>query len=86
MEVSHAPCMYNDWQFNFYEIYPTNFSGSRRLTEAVGHTGRTYDSIGELFAEQVCKMLYSKFVIWILHTNFVSMWTWTAWTGQYVIF
>lgn len=25
---------------------------SRRLTEAVGHTGRTYDSIGELFAEQ----------------------------------
>ncbi|XP_015764153.1 PREDICTED: sorting nexin-33-like [Acropora digitifera] len=26
--------------------------GSRRLTEAVGHTGRTYDSIGELFAEQ----------------------------------
>ena len=72
MEVSHVPCMYNDWQLNFYEIDPTNFSGSRRLTEAVGHTGRTYDSIGELFTEQVCKMLYSKFVIWILHSNFVS--------------
>lgn len=51
------PYMYNDSDFNFYEIGPTNFSGSRRLTEAVGHTGRTYDSIGELFADQVCKML-----------------------------
>ena len=29
-------------------------AGSRRLTEAVDHTGKTYDDIGEMLAEQVC--------------------------------
>ena len=28
-------------------------AGSKRLTEAVEHTGRTYDEIGEMIAEQV---------------------------------
>ena len=30
-------------------------AGSKRLTEAVEHTGRTYDEIGEMIAEQVGK-------------------------------
>lgn len=29
--------------------------GSSRLTQAVEHTGKTYDDIGEMIAEQVCK-------------------------------
>ena len=28
--------------------------GSSRLTQAVEHTGKTYDDIGEMTAEQVC--------------------------------
>ena len=33
------------------------FADSRRLTEAVGYTGKTYDDVGEMFAEQVCTKL-----------------------------
>lgn len=31
------------------------FPGSSQLTQAVEHTGKTYDDIGEIIAEQVCK-------------------------------
>ena len=54
MEVLHVRTMIDN--STFMKLILLHFSGSRRLTEAVGHTGRTYDSIGEVFAEQVCKM------------------------------
>ena len=35
------------------------FTGSKRLTEAVEQTGRTYDEIGEMIAEQVCDKIHT---------------------------
>ena len=37
--------------FALLYVYP----GSSQLTQAVEHTGKTYEDIGEMIAEQVCK-------------------------------
>ena len=39
----------------FTLLYMYFCPGSSRLTQAVEHTGKTYDDIGEMIADQVCK-------------------------------
>jgi len=39
--------------FTFLYVYLC--LGSSQLTQAVEHTGKTYDDIGEMIADQVCK-------------------------------
>ena len=40
-----------------YRYYLVNLD-SHPLTEAIAHTGRTYDEIGDSFGEQVCELSF----------------------------